>query len=206
MPGYYAPTARSTEFCAISPEAVRRAGLDSAVVGIVAAITRTPTTAESDAFGERLAHLGHGYQGDIIGARNSGVTLIVLLLAIAAAVITLGAAGIATGLSAVDSRPDHATLGAVGASPGVRRRLALSRAGLIAGLGSLLGGAGGLGAGAAVLAALNGGSVLHWPSEPPIPFTPPWPSLAVTLVVVPLIAMAAGGLLTRARLPVERRL
>jgi putative ABC transport system permease protein len=56
-----------------------------------------------------------------------------------------------------------------------------------------------------VLAALNGGSVPHGPSEPPIPFTPPWPSLAVTLVVVPLVAMAAGGLLTRSRLPVERR-
>ncbi|WP_433090218.1 FtsX-like permease family protein [Dactylosporangium sp. CA-052675] len=120
--------------------------------------------------------------------------------------VTLGAAGIATGLSAVDSRPDHATLGAVGASPGVRRRLALSRAGLIAGLGSLLGAAGGLGAGAAVLAALNRATAHRWPSSLSAPFTWPWPSLAVTLVVVPLIAMAASGLLTRSRLPVQRRL
>ncbi|MER7281531.1 FtsX-like permease family protein [Dactylosporangium sp. NPDC000244] len=206
VPGFYAPTARSLEFVAISPQAVARAGLGSAVVGIVAATTRPPTTAESDAFSERLAHLGHGYDGQIMTPRGSDATLTLLLLAVAAGIVTLGATGIATGLSAVDSRPDHATLGAVGASPGVRRRLALSSAGLIAGLGSLLGAAGGLGAGAAVLAALNRTGAGRWPSAPPVPFTWPWPSLAITLVVVPLIAMAAGGLLTRSRLPVERRL
>ncbi|WP_433047317.1 ABC transporter permease [Dactylosporangium sp. CS-033363] len=206
VPGYYAPTAHSREFYAISPQAVAKAGLGSAVIGVVAATSRRPTTAESDAFEQRLAGLGHGYGGEIVKPRTRTPVLVVLLFALAAAVVALGAAGIATGLSAVDSRADHATLGAVGASPGVRRRLALSRAGLIAGLGAVLGVAGGLGAGAAVLSALNRASVTTWPSEPAAPFTLPWSSLAVVLVAVPLIAMAAGWLLTRSRLPVERRL
>ncbi|WP_433206625.1 ABC transporter permease [Dactylosporangium sp. CS-047395] len=206
VPGYYAPTAYSREFYAISPQAVAKAGLGSGVIGVVAATTRRPTTAESDAFEQRLAQLGHGYGGEIVKPRTRTPVLVVLLFALAAAVVALGAAGIATGLSAVDSRADHATLGAVGASPGLRRRLALGRAGLIAGLGAVLGVAGGLGAGAAVLAALNRASVTTWPSEPAAPFTLPWSSLAIVLVAVPLTAMAAGWLLTRSRLPVERRL
>ncbi|WP_432991353.1 FtsX-like permease family protein [Dactylosporangium sp. CA-233914] len=205
VPGYYAPTARSLEFYAISPQAVRQAGLGSVVIGLVAATTRMPTTAETDAFEQRLAGLGHGYGGEVIRPRIRDRLLVELLLSLAAAVVALGAAGIATGLSAVDGRADLATLGAVGASPGLRRRLALSRAGLVAGLGSLLGAAGGIGAGAAVLAAMNRRSVLTWPSQAAAPLTLPWTALGVALVAVPLVAMAAGWLLTRSRLPVERR-
>ena len=68
-----------------------------------------------------------------------GDTLFLTVLAIVAGVITLGAAAIATGLAAADSRADLGTLAAVGASPGVRRALSLSQSGVIAGLGSLLG-------------------------------------------------------------------
>ena len=132
-------------------------------------------------------------------------TVNLVVLAIVAAVIALGAAGIATGLAAVDSRPDLATLGAVGASPGVRRRLTLSQAGVIAGLGSLLGAAAGIGAGWAVLAALNRETLSVWPSDVTYPLSIPWPNVVVAVLVVPVVAMLGTALFTRARLPIERR-
>lgn len=56
----------------------------------------------------------------------------------------LGASGIASGLAAAEGRADLSTLAAVGASPGLRRRLAASQAVVTGGLGTLLGTAAGL--------------------------------------------------------------
>jgi putative ABC transport system permease protein len=124
---------------------------------------------------------------------------------VVAALIALGATAIATGLAAADGRADLSTLAAVGAGPGVRRILSLSQSGVIAGLGSVLGAAAGLAAGYAILAALNRAKADQWPVDAPYPMVVSWWSLSV-LVVIPLVAMLGAGLLTRARLPVERRL
>jgi putative ABC transport system permease protein len=128
-----------------------------------------------------------------------------VVLALVAGIITLGAAAIATGLAAADGRADLGTLAAVGASPRVRRALSLSQSGVIAGLGSLLGAGAGLGASTAVLFALNQRYAGIWPAPTPYPITVPWLNLGVALLVVPLIAMLGAGLLTRSRLPIERR-
>jgi putative ABC transport system permease protein len=77
---------------------------------------------------------------------------------------------------------------------------------VIAGLGSLLGVAAGLGASVAVLFALNQGNASVWPAPAPYPIQVPWLNVGTSLVVVPLIAMLGAGLLTRSRLPIERRL
>ena len=90
-------------------------------------------------------------------------------------------------------------------SKAVRRGLSLSQSGVIAGLGSLLGAAAGLGAAVAVLTALNQQWATRWPAPVPYPITLPWLSLVIALLVVPGIAMAGAGLLTRSRLPIERR-
>jgi putative ABC transport system permease protein len=127
------------------------------------------------------------------------------VLAAVAGLITLGAAAIATGLAATDGRADLSTLAAVGASPRVRRGLSLSQSGVIAGLGSVLGGAAGLGASVAVLLALNRGAADVWPAPTPYPVAIPWLNVAVALLVVPVVAMLGAGLLTRSRLPIERR-
>lgn len=73
-------------------------------------------------------------------------------------------AGQTRGLAA-DGRADLSTLAAVGASPRVRRALSMSQSAVIAGIGSLLGAAAGLGGAIAVLAALNRGlaDVSHEP-------------------------------------------
>ncbi len=69
----------------------------------------------------------------------------------------------------------------------------------------MLGVAAGLGASTAVLFALNQGYAGIWPAPTPYPITVPWLNLGVGLLVVPLIAMLGAGLLTRSRLPIERR-
>ncbi|MBM0257229.1 FtsX-like permease family protein [Micromonospora sp. 4G55] len=119
--------------------------------------------------------------------------------------ITLGAAGTATGLAAAEGRRDLSTLAAVGASPGVRRVLSLCQAGVIAGLGSALGIVAGLGSAVIILTSVNRQYAEAWPMETPYPVVVPWPTLGV-LVVVPLVAMLGAGLFTRSRLAVERRL
>ncbi|MFC3505093.1 FtsX-like permease family protein [Micromonospora krabiensis] len=128
-----------------------------------------------------------------------------LLLAAAAGLITVGAAGIATGLAAAEGRADLSTLAAVGASPGVRRMLSLCQAGVIAGLGSALGIVAGLGTAALVLFSTNRQYADSWPVQEPYPLVVPWTALGV-LALVPLVTMLGAGLFTRSRLPVERRL
>jgi putative ABC transport system permease protein len=87
----------------------------------------------------------------------------------------------------------------------MRRMLTLSQAGVIAGLGSLMGAIAGLGASASVLFALNRVYANIWPEPEPLPIVVPWLNVGVALLVIPLVAMAGSGLLTRSRLPVERR-
>jgi putative ABC transport system permease protein len=119
--------------------------------------------------------------------------------------ITLGAAGTATGLAAADGRADLSTLAAIGAAPGMRRLLSLSQSGVIAALGSMLGVVAGVGSGFAVLAATNLSRAGEWPAPTPYPIAVPWVNLTLAFAV-PLVAMAGAGLLTRSRLPIERRL
>ncbi|MEV0130875.1 FtsX-like permease family protein [Dactylosporangium sp. NPDC050688] len=205
VPGYVTTTAVSRVFVAMSPQAVAKAGLAVEVKGIVVATSRMPTRAEMGAFNAATGALGNFYHGSVAWPYRPDATVNLVVLGIVAAVIALGAAGISTGLAAVDSRPDLATLGAVGASPGVRRRLTLSQAGVIAGLGSLLGAAAGLGAGWAVLAALNRQALSRWPADATYPWAVPWPNVAVAVLVVPAVAMLGTAMFTRARLPIERR-
>ena len=176
-------------------------GLVTAPLAVMATTSRVPTEAEQD----RLqASIGRDFQVYVERGPQSHPAAL-LLLAIIAGVIALGASAIATGLCAVDRGADHATLAAVGASPRVRRTLALSQSGAIAGLGSLLGTAAGLGAAAAVLFALNQSYAATWPAPEPYPVAVPWLNVGVALVAVPLVAMLGAAVFTRSRLPIERR-
>ncbi len=170
----------------------------------VVATTRIPTQAEQDALNSKLSNLQASAEVQR-GPLDDADPMLWILAAVSAA-IALGATAVATGLAAADGRSDLSTLAAVGASPRLRRGLSLSQAGVIAGLGSLLGAVAGTGVAAAVLTALNQSYADVWPSPSPYPIVVPWLSLAIALGVVPLIAMAGAGTLTRSRLPIERRL
>jgi len=128
------------------------------------------------------------------------------LLTAAAVAITIGAAAVGTGLAAADGRADLSTLAAVGASPRVRRGLSVSQSGVIALLGSGLGVLAGLGTAIAAISALNQRYAEMWPGPGALPIVVPWLTLAIALVGAPAVAIAGAGLLTRSRLPIERRL
>jgi putative ABC transport system permease protein len=202
VPGHLLLDATNRHGAILAPAALEAAGLGTAPGPLVMSTTRMPTQVEGDAFTAALQQLGTW--GRVERAPVTDTDPVTLLLAAAAAVIALGAAAIATGLSTVDRRADLTTLGAVGASPGIRRGIALSQSGVIAGLGTLLGLGAGLGTSVIVLSGLNQRFAAVWPSPGPIPITVPWSHLFV-LLLVPLVAMAGAALLTRSRLAVARR-
>ncbi|GAA1898838.1 FtsX-like permease family protein [Asanoa iriomotensis] len=188
----------------LSPAVVAALGLETRPEGFVIATAKVPDQAAQDKLAASVAELpGRGYASIELGA-PTGTPTELLVLAAAAIIVALGATFVATGLAAADGRRDLSTLAAIGAAPSVRRVLTLSQAGVIAGLGSLLGTAAGLGTGWAILASYNRQYAGNWPRE--IPYSFAVPGLVLLLLVsIPVIAMLGTGLLTRARLPIERR-
>ncbi|GIH92464.1 FtsX-like permease family protein [Planobispora siamensis] len=142
-------------------------------------------------------------------------TAVLLVLAVAATVLVLGGTFAATGLAAVEGRPDRTTLAAVGAPARVQRLLVAGQAAFIAGLGVVTG----MVAGMVPAVADAVGAARHeadWRRMLPDPERPdqvagflidvPWPALAAMLVGLPLAAALLAGLCTRTRLPLTRRL
>ena len=185
----------------LSPQAAALVDRPVRDVALVVVTTRTPTEREqaraSEAVGviapSSAVYVERGYTSD------TGPTLLALIGI--SALLVLGASGIATGLAAADGRADLSTLACVGATPGLRRRLAGSQSLVTAGLGTALGTVAGLVPAYAFIGALND----EQPNVP-FPFVVPWSLLAVTGIAVPLVAALAAVLLTRSRLPLVRRL
>jgi putative ABC transport system permease protein len=142
------------------------------------------------------------------------------LLLLAAAVVAIGAAGIATRLSNEDRADDFLVLEAVGAAARTRRVVSAARATVIAGLGAMIGTVAGFVPVVAWIASRNRGLS---GSPPPGPssatrgtlLTPtvsyalhlsvPWLSLGAVVIGIPLVAALLAGGLSRSRLPVNRR-
>ncbi|RZU74030.1 putative ABC transport system permease protein [Micromonospora kangleipakensis] len=205
LPGYALRGGLPVDRLFLSAAAAARLGLVGEQLGYAVDTTGPPTAAQQRrlvADLPRLAALQVQVEQD---EPYSDRRPLLLLLAIGSGVITLGAAGAATGLAAAEGRRDLSTLAAVGASPRVRRVLSLCQAGVIAVLGSALGIVAGLGSALIILSSVNRRYAAAWPVETPYPVVVPWLTLGV-LVVVPLLAMLGAGLMTRSRLPVERPL
>ena len=129
-------------------------------------------------------------------------------LVVVAALAVLVGTLTATGLALVDSRPDAATLAAIGARPRTRRTMAAAQAVVIGLLGSLAGIAVGFVPGVAVawpLTAQHNGPDGNYVWGSPI-IDIPWSMLALIGIGVPLLAAPAAGLGVRSRLPLTRRL
>ncbi|WP_316519894.1 FtsX-like permease family protein [Kitasatospora brasiliensis] len=118
-----------------------------------------------------------------------------------AALVVLGAAGIATGLAAADSRQDQATLAAVGAPPRIRRSMAGLQCTLIALLGALLGAANGFVPAVGLLKSRAGGF-----GAKPALIAAPWVELLLIVLALPVVAGLLAALFTRSRVPLGRRL
>ncbi len=189
----------------VSEAAARELGRSFGPVGLAVSLGRTPSGAEEDRVRAAAAAVEPGAQVYVERGYRSqyGVELLVLLAA--SALLVLGASGIATGLAAADGRADLATLAAVGASPGLRRVLSGCQSVVTAGLGTVLGTAAGLVPAVGLIRAVNAPDVTGYVRPVPLPLVIPWSSIAVTLLVVPLLAGALAAALTRSRLPLVRR-
>ncbi|WP_329034140.1 ABC transporter permease [Streptomyces sp. NBC_01725] len=202
----------------VPPDAARKAGFTTVPLGAFFSTERLPSDAQEQKLNSELAKTG----GDIWLTVEKGFTpensTTLLALAVFAGLITIGAAGIATGLAQADAEADLKTLAAVGAPPRVRKALSGFQCGVVAAMGVLLGSASG------ILPAIGlrfterraedqmyeqmldagwaGGS------ESTAPFVPvviPWETLGLLLVVVPLGAAVLAALVTRSRGALARR-
>ncbi|MFL6074277.1 MAG: FtsX-like permease family protein [Mycobacteriales bacterium] len=191
----------------LSPRAARTLGLNVKPIGVLVDTTRMPTQQEQQAAESAVEDAGVDSPVLVERGYTADYGPVLLALVVCSAVVTLGAAGAATGLAAADGRADLATLAAVGAAPRTRRRLASAQAAVIAGLGALFG----LGIGfvpAGGLVALNRTLATNYHDgrgRSVVTLAVPWPYLALTVLVVPVLAVLCAGLLTRSRLPLVRR-
>ena len=183
---------------------------------LVGAPTDTPTAAQIEAFDGAL--LAEGLDPSSTTARpiiaittimakpeTEPLAPVMLVLSIITGFLALAATGVATALAAAESRRDLVTLGVIGASPGIRRRLSLCQAAVVSVLGTSLGVVVGVGFTAAVLAAQNVQLATRYPIVQPLPIDIPWPSVIVALIVVPAVAMLGAAVFTKSKIPSEHR-
>ncbi|MFJ9696557.1 ABC transporter permease [Kitasatospora sp. NPDC101183] len=201
------PVLASHRQAVISTAAATRLGLTTSPAGSVWLPGSTPSDAAEQKAAGAIGKYTDYHQLDIErGYQNKG-DLISLGLNGFAALVALGAAGIATGLAAADSQRDLTTLAAVGAEPRIRRSLSGFQCGVIAAMGTLLGTVCGV-VPAIALRKLNstgypGMSAEQLANKSLIVF--PWTTVLAVVVLLPLLAAGLAALLTRSRITLLRR-
>ena len=108
-----------------------------------------------------------------------------LAMIVASLLFALTVTAVAVALGEAESRPEQRTLLAIGADPGLRRRIAASRAGVIALLGGLL--------------AVPAGLLPVWGllASRGAPFVVPVPEVVGAIALLPILAIAGTWLLSR---------
>jgi putative ABC transport system permease protein len=138
-------------------------------------------------------------------ASEQGFRSITLGLLVVAGMLALGSVAAACALAVSEAGPDLTTLGQLGATPAMTRRLMAAQAWLLATGGGLLAAA--IGLGPFSVQALASGQVRP---RLPGPFLPsalavPWTLLAVVTLAIPALAAATAGLLGRSPTPLAPR-
>lgn len=200
----------------LSPAAAKAAGLTTVSIGSYYTTDGMPSSEQRQKLDDELAKVGAAVHLHIEEGYVSESGIVLLALALFAGVITLGAAGIATGLAQADAEADLRTLAAVGAPPRVRRTLSGFQCGVVAVMGVLLGSAAGV-LPAIGLRLSERREAMKWYQEaldegwlgsdrmPSVPIVLPWETLGALLIAVPLGAALLAALLTRSRGAVARR-
>ncbi|MGW3039072.1 FtsX-like permease family protein [Kitasatospora sp. NPDC001159] len=193
----------------ISPDTATRLGFTTSPAGSVwLPDTMTSDGAQQKADGALAKLTDHGVL-EIERGYQTKAGLIGLGLSGFAGLVALGAAGIATGLAAADSQRDLTTLAAVGAEPRIRRSLSGLQCGAIAAMGTLLGIVCGIVPAVAIrkvqglASSYPGISPEELADKSAVVF--PWPTIAATVLVLPLLAAGLAALLTRSRISLLRR-
>lgn len=205
----HAPTPYGTTV--LSAQAAAQAGLGTRPAGSLWRPDAAPSDRAVQKATGSLAKLDDNAMLQVELGFHPEPDLVTIGLTVFAALVALGAAGIATGLAAADSQQDLATLAAVGANAGIRRRLSGFQCGVIAAMGSVLG----LLCGSVPAIALrllqaqskvtySGGGPAEPESTDPV-IAIPWAELALMLVGLPAVAVLLAALLTRSRIGLTRR-
>jgi putative ABC transport system permease protein len=209
----------------LSPAAAAKLGIVPTVGGILFDSDRTTTRAQERKADSAIRQIDADYSLVVERGYRGHLPTQLLLAFLGAAIVTIGAAGAATGLAIADARPDHTTLVAVGAAPGTRRRLAMAAAGTIALIGAVLGAASGfvpalgvlrehqtllpqLGGVSTTSAGSSGfvyvgetlGNALHG-----VAVSIPWPLITLVVLGLPTLTALFAGAFTRSQRVVERR-
>lgn len=206
---FEAPEGTSQPPMIISRAIAKSLGLEAAAPNqLVAGTTRMPTQHEEDRLREVIDRNGmltdvrveRGYQHP----PKSGT------LAVTAAVglLVLMATAIAVGLSLADGQRDQSTLGAIGASPRIRRFTSAFQAFVVAAMGVGLGMLAGLLPGVAVTwvsryVEIAPGVTVH--SGVPWMEVIPWISVVLLMIVVPLLGAGLAALFTSSQPSTTRR-
>lgn len=143
--------------------------------------------AEAQVTGARRLAAANGLLVVVHGGSFDASTARTVVLA-GTAVAGLAIVGTAVALVAAESRQDARVLAAVGAGPGIRRRLAAADTALLAGMAGLLAVPAGFVPATAFLSAQPGG----------FPVVVPWPAVAGVALAVPIVGGLAAAAFTRA--------
>jgi putative ABC transport system permease protein len=177
-------------------------GFDTQVSQVVVRAPRSVT--DADVRRVNLAVLQAAPFVNAMVQRDSGPPAVAPLLAGmlgAGALVALFVVALVTALSREELRPHLATLGAVGAGPRTRRRLAAAQSGLLGGMAALLAVPTGL-VPAVALRQSRTTEVLGPAGDYVVaaqPIVVPWLLIAALVVFVTLLSAAGGGLFTRSR-------
>lgn len=201
----------------LPPDTAKKAGLTTAAFGSYFTLDGTATTEQRQRLDGTFDQIGVDAGVEIEVGYQGNNDLVLLILTVFAGLVTIGAAGIATGLAQADAEADLKTLAAVGAAPRVRRTLSGFQCAVVALMGVVLGSAAG------VLPAVglrllerrdlerlyeNGIAMGHVGSEGPgayVPIAVPWETLGALIVLVPLGAGLLAALVTRSGGALARR-
>ncbi|MEU9040914.1 MULTISPECIES: FtsX-like permease family protein [unclassified Kitasatospora] len=195
------PTAARFAQGMLLPSALQKLGLSAQPTGSVW-LPATPPDRKAQQRAEAAAvRLDRVAQLDVERGYQPKSDALTLALTGFAGLVVLGAAGIATGLAAADSRQDQATLAAVGAPPRIRRTMAGLQCALIALLGALLGAANGFVPAVGLLKSRASG----FGAQPAL-ITAPWGELLLVVLALPVVAGLLAALFTKSRIPLGRRL
>ncbi|WP_443047656.1 FtsX-like permease family protein [Streptomyces sp. H39-S7] len=200
----------------MTPATAQAAGLQTVPFGSYFVNEKAPGSEARQALDDDLAKLGADPDLYVERGYVSDNSIILLALTVFAGLVTIGAAGIATGLAQADAEPDLKTLAAIGADPRVRRTLSGFQCGVVAVMGVVLGSAAGVLPAIGLRKAEERQQLKFYQealdrgwggmsSPPHIPIVVPWPTLAALLVAVPLGAALLAALVTRSRTSLSRR-
>ncbi|MET9671754.1 ABC transporter permease [Streptomyces sp. NPDC006482] len=219
VPAYLVPKGQESYgvIALMTPATAKAAGLSTLPAGAYFSTERLPDSEQRQKLEGELAKLGGNVELHVEEGFVNDDSLFLIALAVFAGLVTIGAAGIATGLAQADAEADLKTLAAVGAPPRVRRTLSGFQCGVIAAMGVILGSAAGVLPAIGLRLTEEREAIRYYEqairqgwdngmSGPPyVPIVIPWETLAGLLIAVPLGAALLAALVTRSRGALARR-